>query len=115
MPSPSVHLFDVAELHVRALDESVPAGKYFASSQGPEGCRWAESMEIVKRHFPDEVAKGIFPLGGSIDTKPLLVDSSFTEKTFGIKFKGLEEQVVSVAEHYVELVGKGPRAQNGVI
>ena len=106
-PSSSVHLFDVAMLHVRALDPKIPGGqKFFASSEGPRGCTWADSIDIVKKHFPDEVAKGIFPLGGSIITKPILVDSSYTEKTFGFKFRSYEEQVTSVAGHYAELVAK---------
>jgi nucleoside-diphosphate-sugar epimerase len=106
-PSSSVHLFDVAMLHVRALDPKIPGGqKFFASSEGPKGCTWADSIDIVKKHFPDEVAKGVFPLGGSIITKPILVDSSYTEKTFGFKFRSYEEQVTSVAGHYAELVAK---------
>jgi len=104
-PSTSVHLLDVAKLHVLALDPKVAGGqRFFASSQGPNGSTWAEAIDIVKKHFPDEVAKGVFPLGGVAKTKPMLIDSSHAEKTFGFKFRSFEEQVVSVAGHYAELV-----------
>lgn len=99
------HVDDVAYTHVQALDEtkvpkSTNLGVVYRGTEG--GIIWDEALEIVKKHFPKEVEAGVFPLGGTQGSKKLYFDASETEKILDFKFKGWEEQVVSVAEAYVE-------------
>ncbi|KAL1965833.1 hypothetical protein VTN77DRAFT_5154 [Rasamsonia byssochlamydoides] len=103
-----VHLDDVARLHVDSLDPAIAGNQSFlASCQGPEGPNWSDALDIVKRRYPKEVAEGVFKVdGGAVQTARVLVDSSYTEKTFGFTFKTYEEQIVSVAEHSLELLGR---------
>ena len=102
-PSTSVFVNDVAVLHVRALDPHVPGGQLFLAVSEDSNTRWEDAFDIVKRHFPQAVDSGIFPLSGSNATKRLIFENDFTKKTLGIEFASFEEQVKSVAEQYLKL------------
>ncbi|KFX91461.1 hypothetical protein V490_05890 [Pseudogymnoascus sp. VKM F-3557] len=107
-PGVAVHVDDVAQMHVKALDPSIPGNQDFlANSQQPRGVEWAQVNEIVKRRYPKEVANGILKVDPAepAQTLPLSVSSAKAEKAFNFKFKDLEEQVVSVVDHYLELLG----------
>lgn len=104
-PSISVHVNDVAKTHIRALDPAVAGGQFFLAVSNGSRTRWDDAEEIVRRNFPDAVAKGLFPFGGEQATKILNVDNTFTQKVLGIEFLGYEEQVKSVAEQYLKLKG----------
>ncbi|KAJ6787345.1 hypothetical protein PWT90_06344 [Aphanocladium album] len=105
MSGGSVHIDDVAKLHVMALDASVSSNELFLASN-PVSIEWAESFDIVKRRYPDEYAAGLFKFDSSTkpESGPAHIDSSKATKTFGIQFKSFEEQVTSVVDHYLELV-----------
>jgi nucleoside-diphosphate-sugar epimerase len=106
-PSTTVHINDVAKIEVMALDPKIPGNQNFlVSSGGIEGTYWQDCVEIVKKQFPDAVAKSIFPLRGEQATKSTKVDSSRTEEVFGFKLQSCEDQVVSVAQHYLDILGK---------
>jgi len=106
VPSTSVHVADVARLHVEALNVKIEGNQSFlAVSEGERGTRWEEAVDIVDRNFPEAVKKGIFPNNGTARTKRTKVDASRTEKVFGFKFQSYEEQVKSVAKQYLSLVG----------
>jgi nucleoside-diphosphate-sugar epimerase len=106
VPSTSVHVADVARLHVEALDPKLEGNQSFlAVSEGERGTRWEEAIEIINRNFPEAVKKGIFPNNGTAGTKRTKVDASRTEQVFGFKFQSYEEQVKSVAKQYLSLVG----------
>ena len=106
VPSTSVHVADVARLHVEALNPKIEGNQSFlAVSEGERGTRWEEAIEIVNRNFPEAVKSGIFPNNGPASTKRTKLDASRTEKVFGFKFQSYEEQVKSVAKQYLELVG----------
>lgn len=106
--SMTVHLDDVARLHVEALHPQIPAGSYIAASNDPSGTlngsKWENVNEIVAKKFPEAVRRGLLPNDGHRVTVRKHVDSSKTEKAFGIKFKGFESQVESVIGHYLELL-----------
>ena len=102
-PSTSVFVDDVAKMHVLALDPKVPGGQLFLGVSDDSNTRWEDAGDIVKRHFPEAVEKGTFSLAGKNPTKRLVFDNGFTKKTLGIEFVGFEEQVKSVAGHYLEL------------
>ena len=65
--SETVHLEDVVEAHVKALDiEKVP-GKYrsfLLCSESPTGPVFMDAVDIVRKELPDEVADGKIPFAG---------------------------------------------------
>ena len=100
------HLDDVAKVHVESLDEKkVPGSANFlvTSGDGVDGVQLESANEIAKRKFPDAVAKGILPLGGTRPSKVLKLDIEATEKVFG-KMRTYEDAVESVAGYYIKLV-----------
>ncbi|KAL7925641.1 hypothetical protein ACQKWADRAFT_318743 [Trichoderma austrokoningii] len=104
-----VHVDDVALMHVLSLDPAIPGNEdYLSNSHSLENMEWAQSFDIIKKHFPRECAEGIFKVDTTERPKTLKVrvDSTKAEKTFGITFKSFEEQVVSAAGHYLELIGR---------
>jgi nucleoside-diphosphate-sugar epimerase len=102
----SVHVDDVAFMHVKALDSKIPAGTYVGNSDGYAGTVWQNATRIVAERFPKAVAKGIFPNDGLQPTRRLRVDATKTEKVMDFKFLSYEEQVNSVVSHYLELRGE---------
>lgn len=101
----TAHVDDVARVHVGALDRGLVRG---GSNLGVVyngvggGIVWDEAIEIVRKHLPEEVASGVFPLGGTQRSNIMRFDASETERVLGFKFKDFEEQIVSVARAYVE-------------
>lgn len=105
----TVHIDDVAKMHVLALNPKVPGNQDFLAA-GPDygSIEWAESFEIVKKRFPKQYADGVFKFDGIAKppTSPSKVDNARARKVLGLEFKTFEEQVVSVVDHYLELIGK---------
>lgn len=102
-PSTSVFVNDIGRMHVLALDPKIPGGQLFLGVSENSNTTWEDSFGIIKKHFPDAAGKGTFPLSGKNPTKRLLFDNEYTKKTLGMVFASFEEQVKSVAEHYLEL------------
>jgi nucleoside-diphosphate-sugar epimerase len=108
-PSPmigaTVHVDDVGLLHVLALDERIKTGesgvRNFITSAG--SVEWGDVNGIVRKAFGGEVQKGTFKLEGRTDTRVVTLDVSATEREFGIRWKGFEEQVRSVVGHWLEV------------
>lgn len=102
----TVHVDDVAKLHLLALDPKVAGGQDFLAA-GPDygNVNWTDSLEIVKKAYPKEFEEGIFPAVDITQARGLSkVDSSKATRELGVEFKGFEEQVKSVVDHYLELV-----------
>ena len=106
IPGSVVWLDDVARIHVEALNrEKIAGGQSFdAVGSGIEGIQWNDYQDIVKRHFPEAVQDGRLPNSGKQVTRVVRVDAQKTEKAFGMKFRGFEEQVVEVVGFYLELL-----------
>lgn len=103
----TVHVDDVAFVHIASLNPKIKGNRNFATNSGGlNGTHWDDAIEIVKKHFPDEVKRGTFPLGGHWVEKPVIFDASNTEKVFNFKFGSFEEQIVSAAGWYAEIAGK---------
>ena len=104
----TVHVADVARVHVDAMtNKQIKTHEDFViNADGTEGIIWTDSIKIAKKHFPKAVEKGILPLGGATQTLRHRVDGSKTERVFGMKMKGFEEQIVSLVGQYVELAEK---------
>ncbi|KAL1793839.1 hypothetical protein ACET3X_007260 [Alternaria dauci] len=99
----AVHLDDVARAHVDALNPKISGNQRLLCTYGGlEGVQWDGAKDIAKRLYGKQVSEGLFPLTGSTPTRPIRLDASETEKVLGWKFKSFEEQVKSVADHYVE-------------
>ena len=108
MSADTVHIDDVASLHVEALDPGIEVGEsgyrnLGANSHGIMGMEWDSAIDIVKKHFPSAVEERVFPLGGSQKSVHIPYDARETERVFGWEFKGWEEQVLSLAGWYVRV------------
>ena len=105
----TVHLEDVARAHVQSLDRA-PQGNHDFVLAGPDysAVEFATSFEIVKSRFPQEYQAGLFKFDSVQPPVTLAskVDGSKAHQTFGFEPKGFEEQVVSVVEHYLEMLGQ---------
>ena len=67
MLSETVHLDDVVEGHVKALDTEKVPGHYrnfLLCSHGPTGPEVMDGVDIVRRELPQEVAEGKIPFTG---------------------------------------------------
>jgi nucleoside-diphosphate-sugar epimerase len=100
MPSGAAHVYDVAKVHLLALQDGV-VGDYGVTKANEFDDAW----EIVQKHFPKAVKAGIFSQGHQ-KTVPVKWDASKTEEKFGFTFKSYEDIVVDVATQYLELSGK---------
>ena len=64
LPGVTVHIDDVARVHIQALDETkVKSSQNFVlSSNGIEGTKWEDGIISVSSAFPNAVENGILPL-----------------------------------------------------
>lgn len=106
MVGTTVHVDDVAWMHVKALDPGVEKGNYIANSGGEEGTVWEDAKGVVEREFKEAVEEGVLKLDGVQATRRMRVDTKRSEEVMGFRFKGYDEQVRSVVGHYLELKGK---------
>ena len=105
----SVHVENIAKMHVDGLNKTVPAGDYLAASHSHEDVQWSIVPAVVKKHFPEAVKEGIFKVDDpSIVMESIrnIPDSTKAQKAFGMTFRSREEQIVDILEHYLELLGK---------
>ena len=109
-PSNLQHVDDVAKVHVLSLDPKVEGNQDFGiQAGGVDGVAWDDAIEIVKRRFPEAVKDGRLPANGTQPTKKVRYDTSRTERVLGIKFQSYEDALVSLTEHYLELLEKQGR------
>jgi nucleoside-diphosphate-sugar epimerase len=102
MVGATVFIDDCAEIHVLALDEKVKGNQNFITNGGE--VVWNDVSDIVKNGFGMELKECGLQLGGRMDTKPLDLDASETEKIFGMEWVSFREQVKSVVGHYLAVV-----------
>lgn len=103
-PQDLVLVDDVAATHVAALEaKNVVNGERFLAAY-PHVTNWDSLDDIVRKLFPDEVATGVLPLGGSQPGVPSAgYDSTKTTERLGVVFHGPEDMVKSLIGQYVEL------------
>ncbi|KND90962.1 putative uncharacterized oxidoreductase [Tolypocladium ophioglossoides CBS 100239] len=109
-PGTTVHVDDVARVHVGALDAKVPGNtSYLVTSNNSvgsvDGTVWGDAAKFVAKNFPDAVASGALPNNGTQPSVALKFDTSKTESTFGFTHIPYEEQVKDVVGQYLEVVG----------
>ena len=65
----TVHLDDVVESHINALDTEKVPGKYrnfLLCSHSPTGPVFMDAVDIVRKELPQEVADGKIPFAGKL-------------------------------------------------
>ncbi|KKK15189.1 hypothetical protein ARAM_002014 [Aspergillus rambellii] len=93
----AVHISDVAEAHIKALDEKVPGGsKYLLAG---EKSQWKEVAAIVKEKYPTCGAKITEEITGT--SWP--VDTAKAERELGIQWRSLGEIVKEVMDQQLGL------------
>ncbi|KAF7117471.1 hypothetical protein CNMCM5793_006453 [Aspergillus hiratsukae] len=93
-----VHVQDVAEAHIKALDETVPDGSKFLL--GGKKASWSDVARIVKRDYPQIGAKITEDIPG--ESYPL--DTTEAEKVLGMKWRSLDQIVKDVVEQQLGLI-----------
>jgi len=58
--STSVHVNDIAKMHVLALNPEIPGGNVFLGVSESSNTQWEDSFKVVRRHFPEAVKNGTF-------------------------------------------------------
>ena len=101
----TVHVQDVARVHVQSLQPTVPGNQSYILSQP---ARWNDAKEIAKHAFPEAVERRILTGSGNVDTTDVPIDSSLTERVFGIRLQSFESQVKSLVGHFLELRSRKP-------
>ncbi|KAL8757617.1 MAG: hypothetical protein Q9199_002094 [Rusavskia elegans] len=105
IPGDTVHIDDVAKVHIAALEPQIDGNQAFIlTAGGIEGIQWNDAKQIVRKRFPNAVEKGLLPCQGSTETKVMKVDGSKAQRVFGFKYKDFEEQIVSVIGQYLEAI-----------
>jgi nucleoside-diphosphate-sugar epimerase len=120
----SVHVDDVAELHVLALDQSkvkkagavddffISRGKQCAIATGigmpltETDITWDDITKIAAQKFPEAVKSGQLPATGTKKSKSGISNASKTEKVLGRELKSLEDMVTDLTNQYLEVLGK---------
>lgn len=104
----TVHVDDVAKLHVLSLDSKFKENQAFLAT-GPNfgSISWADSIDIVKKHYRRECGAGALGFDSIIPPVTIhgKVDSSKATKAFTIQFEGFDKQVESLVDHVLDLSG----------
>lgn len=102
-PANIVGVTDVARIHLAALDETKVVGNkdFVLDSQPPS---FDQVADIARRSFPDEVKKGLLPLGGTVPAAIVKFDIAETVRSFG-SLDSYENDAISVMSQYLKLSG----------
>ncbi|KAI7780650.1 hypothetical protein LA080_015809 [Diaporthe eres] len=106
----TVHVDDVARCHVAAAIDTVnvPGNESYILSQQS---RWNDAKDMAARSFPAAEKTRLLVRSGNVGTTEIEIDASLAEDTFGLQFKGFDEQVESLVGQFLEL--KTNAAQSG--
>jgi hypothetical protein len=100
----TVDVRDLAEMVTLGFQKSeeIKAGRYLAAT--PEH-HYAALSSVIGERFAKEVEEGKLSLEGETGKVRLKMDCKATEEEFGIRFRGLEEQVEESLRHFLGLEG----------
>ena len=101
IPTGCIHVDDLAKIHVDVLRKETPKYVSFAANVKHS---YAQQAETIRKHFPEAVEDGRFPMDGEIIDRPFELDAQATQKFFGWKFQDYPAMVKSVGEQYLELL-----------
>ncbi|KAJ4294044.1 hypothetical protein N0V90_007733 [Kalmusia sp. IMI 367209] len=106
----AVLLDDVADVHVKALSDSVQGSQAYGVSVP---MKWNDAIAIAQKHFPQAFEKGQLK-AGNVDTEELVWDASKSEEVFGMKFTDFERTVVEMVGQYLDLLDRGQQEESAV-
>ncbi|EGZ69607.1 NAD(P)-binding protein [Neurospora tetrasperma FGSC 2509] len=96
----SVHVEDVARVHVEALSPKILGDQSFILG---EQVRWTDAIDIAEEEFPELFASRLLTTSGYYQTVSIPIDTSLTTDTFGMGFISFADQVKSVVEHWAKV------------
>ncbi|KAK3949712.1 hypothetical protein QBC32DRAFT_348358 [Pseudoneurospora amorphoporcata] len=96
----SVHVEDVARVHVEALSPYILGGQSFILG---EQVRWTDAIDIAEEEFPGLFASKLLTTSGYYQTVSIPIDTSLTRDTFGTQFISFADQVKSVVQHWAKV------------
>lgn len=94
MMEQTVHVRDVADAHVRALDESVKGNQRFIIAG--DSIKFNNAFELVKKEFPNET----WNFGSTISTN-VTYDNRRAKEVLGIKFRTFKSTILDTVRQYV--------------
>ncbi|KAK3617495.1 hypothetical protein LTR56_025258 [Elasticomyces elasticus] len=101
-----------ARIHVLALDPKIAGNQSFlVSNRGQDGMTWDDTKTIIDMRYREYIQDGTLPNIGRMGTVVGKLDIKKTEDTFDFKLASYETCVVSVMDHYLELLRKEKNAQ----
>ncbi|KAI1817064.1 hypothetical protein GGS20DRAFT_97679 [Poronia punctata] len=99
----SVHIFDVVAAHVKALDTSVPPGRYIL--QGDHGMTpWGIAASVLETYFPTFVGPVFVKKPPNIKLVFVILDTGKAERALDFAFRTFSEQVFDTARQYLSLL-----------
>ena len=105
--SETVHLDDVVEAHVKALDTERIRSRYqsfLLCSNAPTGPKLMDAVDVVRKELSQEVADGKIPFAGKLDTIQSKFDVTSAERDLlGHPFQPYEKQVRDTVGWFVHL------------
>jgi nucleoside-diphosphate-sugar epimerase len=97
-----VHVEDVAEAHIKALDPSIPNGaKYLLDG---ERTTWKEVAQIVHRDYPNAGAKIRLEAEGGAPP----VDTSKAEQELGMKWRSWDQMIHELMDQQLDFIKNKP-------
>lgn len=94
MMEQTVHVRDVADAHVRALDEFVKGNQRFIIAG--DSIKFNNAFELVKKEFPNET----WNFGSTITTN-VTYDNRRAKEVLGIKFRSFKSTILDTVRQYV--------------
>ncbi|GAB1217538.1 hypothetical protein ATERTT37_006777 [Aspergillus terreus] len=95
-----VHVQDVAEAHINALNEKVPDGSKFLLAG--KKASWSDVARIVRRDYPGIGAK----INEDISGESYPLDTTEAEEVLGMKWRSLDQMVKDVLDQQLGLMKK---------
>lgn len=92
-----VHIKDVAEVHIKAIDSEVEPGRYLVTAPGQS--TWADVVEVLRVKFPSIGWK----LSDAEPAQGWPVDVGKASKTFGIRWRDWDEIIEDVVTQQLQL------------
>ncbi|KAF7171587.1 hypothetical protein CNMCM5623_003956 [Aspergillus felis] len=93
---PGVHISDVVEAHLKALDPAIPGGSRYLLSV--KGGTWKEVADVIQQNYSELGAK----ITRNIEEEFLSTDSSKAEAELGMQWRSWDEMVRDVVDQQLK-------------
>ena len=85
---------------MKALEPQAPGNQAFIVSTPTQ---WESVFDIVKEEFPEAVNSGQIPSNGEVLTLGVNFNTRRSEEILEMKYRGFEDQVKDIIDHYLAL------------